>query len=88
MEERERAGIDRIAAQLGTRKAGAIEEEHARAAAGQDRGGNRAGRTCSRDNGIEHDQTAPITIAEFFEPKPRQLHSAAAGDAGRPAFGM
>ena len=31
--------------------------------------------------------TAPSTSAEFFDPKPRQLHSAASGRAARPALG-
>src|SRR6185436_6890107 len=32
--------------------------------------------------------TAPSTRAEFFEPNPRQLHKAAAGDAARPLLAM
>ena len=31
--------------------------------------------------------TAPSTSAEFFEPNPRQLHSAASGRAARPSLG-
>src|SRR5215203_937859 len=30
----------------------------------------------------------PTTSALFFEPKPRQLHTAASGEATRPSFGM
>src|SRR5690242_9832400 len=33
-------------------------------------------------------QPAPSTIALFFDPKPRQLHSAAAADARRPTLAM
>src|SRR6266545_371227 len=37
---------------------------------------------------IGYERAIPRMIALFFDPKPRQLHSAAAGDAARPWLGM
>jgi hypothetical protein len=53
-QSRERARIDRIAAQFVARKVGAIDETHARARACQHHAGDRAGRPRANDQYIEH----------------------------------
>src|SRR5713226_1570287 len=42
----------------------------------------------SRDHHIHNQGTAPITMALFFDPNPRQLQSAASACDSRPALGM
>jgi hypothetical protein len=53
-EERQCPGIERVAAQLLSRKRRAIDQAHARAGARQDRGGHAARRTGADYENVEH----------------------------------
>ena len=105
LQERDDAGVERVAAQLVARKRLAIDDEHARAGAGEQRRGDRSRRSRARNEDVEHvdrprptrrferatgsgpadarrgqtplNHALPRTSALFFEPKPRQLQSAA-----------
>ena len=81
-QQRQRAGVQRVAAQLLAREARAIDERDARAAPREQARGQRARRSRARNHhviGRRHEvaSAAPSTRAQFFEPNPRQLQSAA-----------
>ena len=99
----ERSGIERVAAQLVARERGAVQQAHAQparassSAAIEPAGPAPAIRTSSLTSvpGARRPRrvrrraahACPSTSALFFEPKPRQLQSAALGSAARPASG-
>ncbi len=82
-----RAGIERVATQLGPREARPIEDADLNPRAPGAVAANDPGRPATNDDDVVHRAAAPKTRAEFFEPNPRQLQSAAAGRAARPSFG-
>ena len=84
---RERARIDRVAAQLVAWKHRAVENAHPRARASQHDPRDGARRPCADDHDVRG-HARPTTMALFFDPKPRQLQSAASTPAARPSFGM
>ena len=86
-QRRHRARIDGVAAQFGTGKGGAIDQPDTRPRAGENRRSHGAGGSCADDQDVDHALTRPITMALFFDPKPRQLQSAASTRASRPWLG-
>src|SRR4051812_23652048 len=91
----ERSRVQRIATELRSRKGRPIDQADSRPGSCEHGRGNRAGWSCSDDENVEHRHArvsrpgypCPMTRALFFEPKPRQLQSAAPMLAGRPVFG-
>ena len=100
IEDRQRSGIQRVAAELVARERGAIDQTHAHAGARERECGDAAGRPGADDQHVgvacaRHELAAtlaalaqvghrarPSTSALFFDPNPRQLHSAASTSAG------
>ena len=89
IEDGQRAGVERIAAEFVTRKPGAIDEAHVNTGTRQNERRDAARRPGADDHCVPLCHHArPSTSALFLDPNPRQLQSAASTSARRAVFGM